>query len=67
MCLDGLRSSQNAGKLHSESIKVGANHSCKILDPPLLLPRQIFVSGVRQVTLQARLFEGRRWRCYVKF
>ena len=51
MCLNGLRCSQNAGKWHFESTKfqiflgkhapkppslVGANHSCKILDPPLL-------------------------------
>ena len=31
-----------------------------------LLPRQIFVSGVRQVTLQARLFAGRRWTAWLR-
>ena len=50
MCLNGLRCSQNAGKWQFESTKfqiflgehapkppslLGANHSCKILDPPL--------------------------------
>ena len=48
-CLNGLGCSQNAGKLHSESTnfqiflgehislsQVGANHLCKVLDPPLL-------------------------------
>ena len=31
-----------------------------------LLPRQIFVSGVRRVTLQARLFAGRRWTAWLR-
>ena len=49
MCLNGLKCAQNARKLHFESTKfssgnmppkllvklAGANHSCKILDPPL--------------------------------
>ena len=52
MCLNTLRCSQNAEKLHSESTKfqiflreyvpkppsqVGTNHSCKILFPPMYL------------------------------
>ena len=50
MCLNGLRCSQNAGKWQFESTKfqiflgdslVGANHSCKILDPPLVAPALI--------------------------
>ena len=52
MSLNGLSISQNAGKWHSESTKISnflgggmppnppslvdANHSCKILDPPLI-------------------------------
>ena len=31
-----------------------------------LLPRQIFVSGVRRVTLQARLFASRRWTAWLR-
>ena len=66
MWLNGLSCSQNAGKWHSESTKfqislgdhapnppslVGANHSCKILDPPLpsysklCSLRNLFVNG----------------------
>ena len=55
MCLNGLSSSQNAGKWHSESTKfqfswggmppnppslVDVNHSCKNLDPPLDLGKE---------------------------